>query len=231
MNKTAIEWTNFSWNPIFGCDHGCYYCYAKKITQRFPNNFPNGFKPTFHPERLGEINKLKKPAKIFVCSCADLFASWTPVEWRNAVFESMSKCPVNHTFQMLTKNPERIPTVNQCVLRCASPIIYYPENWWFGTTVTGEGDIKNIDEIRKVGGNRFVSFEPLLRFLEPELDGIDWVIIGKLTCARRVKMERSWVMNIVDEATRVGAKVFMKNNLRKEFPNMELRQEFPEGMV
>lgn len=219
MNKTTIEWTNYSWNPIFGCDHGCYYCYAKKITQRFPNNFPNGFKPTFHPERLCEIHLLKKPAKIFVCSCADLFAQWTPNFWRDSVLSEIFACKVKHTFQLLTKNPERIPPIE------------FPENVWVGTTVTGEGDIDNIEAMRKVRGNRFVSFEPLLRYLEPDLEGIDWVIIGKLTGARRIKMDWSWVGIILDEAQRNEIPVFMKNNLRKEFPKKQLRQEFPEGMA
>lgn len=218
MNKTTIEWTTYSWNPIFGCDHGCWYCYARKISQRFPKNFPNGFKPTFYPSRLPEPTEVTKPAKIFVCSCADLFASWTPEAWRDLVFAHMDMAPW-HTFQLLTKNPERIPKRE------------YPKNWWLGTTVTGEGDIDNIEAMRKVRGNRFISFEPLLRYLEPDLKGIDWVIIGKLTGARRIKMDWSWVATILEEAQRNEIPVFMKNNLRKEFPNRELRQEFPEGMA
>lgn len=68
MNRTKIEWTDYSWNPIVGCDHGCWYCYAAKLAIRFPKNFPNGFKPTFYPERLKEPWKVKKPSKIFTCS-------------------------------------------------------------------------------------------------------------------------------------------------------------------
>lgn len=219
MNKTSIEWTDYSWNPIFGCDHGCFYCYARKISQRFPKNFPNGFKPTFHPERLVEIHLLKKPAKIFVCSCADLFASWTPVRWRDAVLDEIFGCEVKHTFQLLTKNPERIPPIE------------FPENVWVGATVTGTGDIDNIEALRKVKANRFVSFEPLLRYLEPDLWGIDWVIIGKLTGAKQVKMDWSWVGTILAEGKRNEIPVFMKNNLLKEFPKIQLRQEFPKGMA
>lgn len=131
------------------------------------------------------------------------------------------QCPVKHTFQLLTKNPELVPDIQ------------FPDNVWVGATVTGDGDIGNIDALRKVKAHRFVSFEPLLRYLEPDLYKIDWVIIGKLTGARRVKMSWSWVASIADEATRVNAPVFMKNNLKKEFPmyRHELVQMFPEGMV
>lgn len=171
MNRTKIEWCDFSWNPISGCDHGCWYCYAFKMAQRFPKIFPNGFKPTFHPERLQEPWKYRKPSKIFVCSIADLFAPWTKEKWRDAVLNSIEKCPVDHTFQLLTKNPERIPANK------------FPENFWIGTTVTNEaGDWRNIEQIKKVHcGVRFVSFEPLLGALPEHVDlqGVDWIIIWK----------------------------------------------------
>lgn len=35
MNKTKIEWADSTWNPVTGCKHGCSYCYARKIAQRF----------------------------------------------------------------------------------------------------------------------------------------------------------------------------------------------------
>ena len=36
MNKSKIEWTDYSWNPIKGlCPVGCWYCYAKKMYKRF----------------------------------------------------------------------------------------------------------------------------------------------------------------------------------------------------
>ena len=35
MNKSLIEWTDFTWNPVTGCLHGCPYCYARRIAERF----------------------------------------------------------------------------------------------------------------------------------------------------------------------------------------------------
>lgn len=217
MNRTKIEWTQLSWNPIVGCSHGCWYCYAIKLARRFPRNFPNGFKPSFYPERLYEPWDYKKPSKIFVCSVADLFAAWTAEEWRDKVLESAEGCPVDHVFQLLTKNPERIPERE------------FPENFWIGCTVTNEAeDWKNIEEIKKVRcGVRFASFEPLLGALPEYVDlfGLEWIIIGKLTGSRRVELDPVWVWDIVKRAQEFGIPVFMKNNLG--FPSELKIQEFP----
>ena len=127
--------------------------------------------------------------------------------------------PVPHQFQFLTKNPELIKPIK------------YPENFWIGTTVTNEnGDSRNIEEIKKVQcGVKFVSFEPLLGALPKNvsLKGIDWIIIGKLTGSRKVKLDPDWVDEIVCHALELGIPIFMKNNLKPDYPG-ELIQEFPE---
>ena len=236
MNRTKIEWTDFTWNPITGCLHGCWYCYAKKYCVRFskrylanpnvaPNCDPNNpFSPRFWPERLKEPYHVNHPSKIFACSISDIFAPWTPIEWRDKVLDSIFNCPTRHIFQLLTKNPERIPPLN-----------VYSDYVWVGTTVTGEnGDERNIEAIKKVNAKtKFVSFEPLLAdvFRTPEtqdealsLEGIQWVIIGKLTGSRKVKLEKRWLDNIWFEAQRCGVPVFFKNNLGIK----DAVQEFPK---
>ena len=35
MNKSPIDWCDFTWNPVTGCRHTCEYCYARKIARRF----------------------------------------------------------------------------------------------------------------------------------------------------------------------------------------------------
>src|SRR5579863_9302804 len=85
----AIGWCSHTWNPVSGCLHGCRFgpnetpCYAEVIAERFRGSkaFPNGFDPTFHPDRLLDPLREKKPARIFVCSMADLFGSWVQDEW------------------------------------------------------------------------------------------------------------------------------------------------------
>lgn len=216
MHKTKIEWTDFAWNPITGCKHGCWYCYASKLYKRFGWSF----EPQFHPERLYEPHRLKKPSKIFACTVADIFAPWTPTEWRDQVIASILTCPVKHSFQLLTKNPELIPDIE------------FPENVWVGTTITGEcGDERNFEFIERVKGNRFVSFEPLLAEVEPLIENVDWVIVGRLTGARKHEVKFGWLGRIMNACEMIGVPLFMKNNLKKEFPNIKLIQQFPEGMV
>ena len=222
MNRTKIEWTDYSWNPIVGCKHGCWYCYARKLTQRFKKIFPNGFEPTFYPNRLKEPYELNRTSKIFVCSISDLFAPWTLIEWRDAVLDSIFQCPIKHTFQLLTKNPERIPSID------------FPDNVWVGTTVTNEsGDYRNIAKIVSVHAKiKFVSFEPLLAKLPYtiSLKDIDWVIIGKLTGSRKIDLRTAWVEDIIAECHNYEPHIpyFMKNNLQPTFCKEELKQEFPE---
>jgi protein gp37 len=217
MNKTNIEWTNYSWNPITGCLHNCWYCYAKKLFTRFHRSF----EPQFHPERLSELKKLKKPAKVFVCSVADIFAKWTKSEWRDAVLNEIKKPEYSHlTFQLLTKDPVYIPKNKNLQL---------PKNVWIGATITNENELdKMYSLVNNYSGLKFLSFEPLLGPVwfvnDGYLDKISWIIIGKLTGSKKVKLEKEWVEYIIREARARGIPLFLKNNLKWS----EKIQEFPK---
>jgi protein gp37 len=211
MNKTKIEWTDYSWNPVTGCKHGCWYCYANKLFTRFGRSF----EPTFYPERLTELKKLKKPAKIFVCSVADLFAKWTPEEWRDAVLTEISKPEYNHlTFQLLTKNPGNIE-------------LEAKENIWIGTTITKQCELSSLtDLVKNYKGIKFVSFEPLLQEINinhRSFFKIDWVIVGKLTGSKKIKLDKRWVEIIIKDCRHHNKPIFLKNNL-----NWHMKiQEYP----
>lgn len=219
MNRQGadgITWTDWTWNPISGCLHGCWFCYARKMYRRFPALGNPDFVPMFFPERLKELGLLKKPSKIFVCSTADLFASWTKSEWRNAVLEKVYQYP-QHTYQLLTKQPQNI-----------LPNYHFGSNVWVGCTVTGVGDIHLIKYIKRLRrcGVRFVSFEPLLVPVDVDLSGIDWIIIGKLTGSKKVPLNKKAVSDLILQAREKGIPVFVKNNVgwRKKI------QEFPIGV-
>jgi len=214
MNRTKIEWTDYTWNPITGCKHGCWYCYARKLAVR--GFIKNNFEPTFYPERLKEPWNLKKPSKIFVCSVSDLFAPWTPEEWRDAILESIFECPVKHTFQLLTKNPERIPPIR------------FPNNIWVGATITKQAEAYKIMDLLQVDAKiKFASFEPLLEDISFCMEGIQWAIIGKLTGSKRIKLKREWVYNLLGQLKAHNIPVFMKFNLCPPLEKKELIQEFP----
>lgn len=226
MNRTKIEWTDFTWNPVTGCEHGCPYCYARKIATRFKDLFPNGFEPTFHPERLREPYKVSKnfrsrnpnlpegAAMIFTVSMGDLFGNWVPAKWIEAVIRVAEDNP-HHIFQFLTKNPARYKEFE------------FPKNCWLGTTVTSYKDQDRIFDLPRYRGNvNFVSFEPLLGpvYIDGWVLGyIDWVIIGAQTNPYRPP-KQEWVESIIQQAKDAGVAVFLKDNLR--WPTKI--QEFPE---
>jgi len=210
MNNTKIEWCDYSWNPITGCLRKCIWCYAERLYHRFHRSF----KPEFHPERLNEPLKIRKPAKIFTCSVADFFAVWTREEWRQEVYQIMNRCP-QHVFLVLTQDPQNIPD---------NPDL--PKNIWVGTTVRDQSEIVRVDIVKKKDiPTKFVSFEPLLGNIEADLSGIQWVIIGAMTGVLRnkYKVKEEWVDHLVHQAREKNVPVFIKDNLSwkesiKEFP-------------
>ena len=219
MNKTAIDWCDYTLNPVTGCKHGCPYCYARKIAERFRGSkaWPQGFEPMFHPERLQDPAKMKKPQTIFICSMADLFGEWVPEPWIQEVFYSCHKAP-QHTYIFLTKNPERYLTIPGGLFR---------QNMWFGTSSDGGLHVSDrIYALQKLPhDNKFISFEPLL--YDPgmmSLKGIKQVIIGAQTNPDKCAGLES-VLKICEAADTVGAKVFMKDSLVGRWPDRELRRE------
>jgi len=184
-------------------------CYAEKLYRRFKMDW----KPTFHSERLQEPWKLKKPTKIFCCSVSDLFAPWTHKHWYYCTINAIEKCPVKHQFQLLTKQPDRIPKDHK-----------FPDNVWIGATVNTQDEVWKIDEIKKVKcGIKFISFEPLLSEIKADLKGIDWVIVGKLTGSKKIPLDPEWVRGIASECRKNNIPLFIKNNVKWQ----EKVQEFP----
>lgn len=183
MNKSKIDWCDYTWNPVTGCYHGCSYCYAKRVAERFGKKFPdysgypidhNGchiidsqfidtpypyiFEPTLHAYRLDEPIRKTKGAKIFVCSMADLFGEWVPDEWIEDVFKTVNKCP-QHTFMFLTKNPRKYGFLNG---KFYNYNCKWPENACFGTTITKQEDAKRIRDLPYGSAKTFLSIEPMI---------------------------------------------------------------------
>ncbi|MGV2188802.1 DUF5131 family protein [Agrobacterium vitis] len=123
-DNTKIEWTDATWNPITGCSvvsPGCTNCYAMKLAGTRLKHHPsregltrdtkagpvwNG-KVRFNREWLTQPLQWKRPRMIFVCAHGDLFAEGVPDDWIDQVFAVMALAP-HHTFQVLTKRPERM---------------------------------------------------------------------------------------------------------------------------
>ncbi len=256
MNKTKIEWCDYTWNPVTGCLHGCEYCYARKIDKRFGDGI---FQPIFHPERLQEPLKVKKPSRIFVGSVSDLFGNW---DWnisrgnghqfkRDYVVEQIltlaTRCP-QHTIIFLTKNPKGMQGFD------------FPNNCWCGTSVENQEKAdQRIPELLKVNSKTlFVSYEPALgpvdftrieqggntwvnaltgdcttyhpyggsRTLEKSLPHLNWVIIGAQTGPGAVKPKMSWLL-VAEQAQEAGVPVFIKDNAADYYGGELLPRQFP----
>ena len=98
MNKTGIEWTDYSWNPITGCLNGCPFCYARKLAEgrlRGRAGYPEvkPFDPMFHPDRIDEPKHVKEPSWIFAVSMGDMFSPGIKPKWINRVFDTIRSTP------------------------------------------------------------------------------------------------------------------------------------------
>lgn len=117
VKKSAIIWTDQGWNPVTGCvkvSEGCKNCYAEReVETRWSKNprsvfFGRKFTDVqCHADQLTKPLHWKAPRKIFVCPRGDLFHESVPDEFIDQVFVVMALAP-QHTFQVLTKRPERM---------------------------------------------------------------------------------------------------------------------------
>jgi len=209
-DKSKIEWTDTTWNPVTGCTKispGCQNCYAERMSYRLQAmgqpNYADGFKVKTHNNVLSLPLKWKKHRTIFVNSMSDLFHEDVPASFISKVFEVMSKV-TRHTFQVLTKRSEN--------LRGLSHSLPWPENIWTGVTVENCDYLHRIDDLRVTPSRiKFVSFEPLLGSI-PDIDftGIDWVIVGGESGPGARPMSISWVEEIRDQCFDAGVPFFFK---------------------
>lgn len=216
--KNGIETCDYTWNPISGCLHGCPYCYMLRMETRFPGTM----RPALHEKRLDEPIGKKKPSKIFVGSSGDMWGEWVSRDWILPVLNVAQYAAPEHTYQFLTKNPERYAEFDLSAL----------DNCWFGTTVDGTPKtMKNLDIlVRSTGGAklRFVSFEPLLN--EPDrrtlanIYLLDWVIIGADSNRGAEEVPDEWADMIINEARKYDVPVWVKDN----YGYPEVIKEFPE---
>ena len=163
--KSAIEWTDATWNPVTGCTkvtRGCDHCYAERFAERFRGTaghpFERGFDLTLRPERISQPLTWKRSRMIFVNSMSDLFHKDIPGEFIDSVFDTMELADW-HTFQILTK---RSPLMRDYLNnRYGSDLA--PQHIWCGVSVedkTATARIKHLQEAPAT--TRFLSIEPLL---------------------------------------------------------------------
>ena len=206
MNRTKIEWTDYTWNPITGCRNNCSYCYARKMAYRLRGRYgypsENPFEPTFHADKLADPLKVKKPSRIGLCFMGDFFDKQVKPSWQTQVYDMVYEA-YWHKFLTLTKQPQNI-----------SHGVHFYSNFAIGVSVNRVVDLWRIDALREIDVDvKVVSVEPLYEDLgEINLKDIDWVIVGAQTRPYfRPKFE--WLANIFDATADLRIPLFTKNNL------------------
>lgn len=221
----SIEWAQWSWNPVTGCEHNCPYCYARDIANRF---YEQKFAASIHPYRINIPQHENVPEEaltdvsyknVFTCSMADLFGRWVPIEWIEWVMDSARRSP-QWNFLFLTKFPQRVVELGEL-----------PANAWMGTSVDCQDRVANAEKAfsKMTGGTKWLSIEPMLTPLKfKHLDLFDWVVIGgasKTTQSEEWIPPIDWLVDLHKQARDSNCKIYYKTNLKlpdelriKEFP-------------
>jgi protein gp37 len=223
MAETSIEWTDATWNPVAGCTvltAGCTNCYAMRMAARLEAMGTAKYrglarksggravwtgKIRLDTASLDIPKKWSKPRKVFVNSMSDLFHEDVPIEFIARVWDVMKGTP-RHTYQILTKRPERMA---QVLARSSFEIL---PNVWLGTSVEDGRVLNRLDAIRRVpAAIRFVSLEPLIGSVaEADLTGIHWAIVGGESGPRAREMKPEWVDEIEAMCRQSGTAFFFK---------------------
>lgn len=218
-NRSAIEWTEVTWNPVTGCDRisrGCDHCYALTLAKRLkamgvakyqhdgdPRTSGPGFGVTVHRSAITEPYRWRSPRVVFVNSMSDLFHARVPLSFVRDVFDVITDTP-QHTYQVLTKRSLRL-------LRSAGHLDW-PPNLWMGVSVEDAAALPRIGHLRQVpAAVRFLSCEPLLGPLDGiDLSGIGWVIAGGESGPDYRPMRLEWAQGIRDACQEARMPFFFK---------------------
>jgi protein gp37 len=256
-DRSSIEWTDATWNPVTGCSKvspGCAHCYAEALAlgrlagkpgyPGLPWTPENAVENVvLRPDRLDQPLRWRRPRMVFVNSMSDLFHELVPYEYIRKVFNVMRSCDggvtvanghrrPRHTFQVLTKRPERMRELavsRRLGFDPAAP----PENVWLGTSIENRQFVDRADHLRATpAAVRFISAEPLLGPLVPgeerfnigyhrgdygwteknilDLDGIDWLIVGGESGPDHRPIRLDWVRDLHRHARDAETAFFFK---------------------
>jgi protein gp37 len=221
--ETSIEWTDATWNPVAGCTvltAGCTNCYAMRMAARLDAMGQEKYrgltrrsggravwtgKIRLDEKSLTAPKSWSKPRKVFVNSMSDLFHEDVPAEFIARVWSVMKETP-RHTYQILTKRPDRMAEVLSRL-----PFEILP-NVWLGASVEDGRVLNRLEAVRRVpAAVRFVSLEPLIGSVAAgDLTGINWAIVGGESGPRAREMKPEWVDEIEAMCRRSGTAFFFK---------------------
>lgn len=209
--RSAIEWTDATWNPWMGCERvspGCAHCYMYREQRQYGHD----------PEALRRSKtKFSEPLRwtdtrlVFTCSWSDWFHPGAD-RWRDEAWDVVRRTP-HLTYQILTKRPELI---NERL----------PGDWgdgwpnvWLGVSIENSRFTWRADALREIPcAVRFVSAEPLLGSLfersarrSPlDLDGIGWLIVGGESGPGARRLDLAWAYELAAACDETPTEFFMK---------------------
>lgn len=233
MKKSNIQWTNYTWNPWQGCrkvSPGCKYCYMYRDKAIYGQNAKTVVrsKTVFNAPLKWKIGEL-----VFTCSWSDWFIQEAD-EWRDEAWDIIKQTP-QHTYQILTKRPERIKE-------------HLPEyfddldNVWVGVSIESEEQMVRLEYLKDLSCITFASFEPLLGPIkwDEKMDGLDWCVIGGESGNdngehKHRRMELEWMRNLINGARSNNVPCFVKQLGTYQYKQLGLKdrhggyvEEFPE---
>ena len=204
-NKTKIQWTESTWNPWIGCQkvsEGCKYCYMHRMR--------DGQNPSqvYKTSKLNDPKGLKEPTLIFTCSMSDWFIKGADV-WRDDAWKVIRDTP--HTYQILTKRPERIKD------NLPDWFDEISDRVLIGVSIEMQKHVDRLDFLKDLPCKTFVSFEPLIGEIQwdKRMNNLDWNIIGGESGNdygkyRYRPMQIDWMEHLLSQSVRNGVPCFIK---------------------
>lgn len=218
--NSAIEWTDHTWNPWWGCTEvspGCDHCYARTLAERWHRAEWGRGKPRMLTSAANWQQPLKWDRKaaeagtrprVFCASMADVFDAEVPASWRVPMWDLIRRTP-NLDWLLLTKRPNLIRR-------------YLPADWGEGypnvrlmTTVESQRQSWRADALLKVPAVAYgLSVEPMIGPVDvsPYLPAVDWVIVGGESGAKHRPLDLDWARTIRDQCREAGAAFFFKQH-------------------
>jgi protein gp37 len=238
-DRSAIEWTEATWNPVVGCtrvSEGCRHCYAERDAIRISGpgqkyggvvrSTPAGPRWTgvvrLVEAALDQPLRWTKPRRIFVNSMSDLFHEKVELEWIDRIFDVMGRAP-QHTFQVLTKRPVSMRSYMRGRYRENNG--WSLPNIWLGVSVE---DQATADEripllLQTPAALRWVSYEPALApvmfggagptWLGKRSNGergIDWLVVGGESGPGARPFDLTWARSTLAQGRAAGVRAFVK---------------------
>jgi protein gp37 len=239
-DKTGIQWTDATWNPVSGCSKvstGCTNCYAERDWARLSKNpkspyFGRAFTDVrCHPERLDQPLRWRRPRRIFVNSMSDLFHEDVPFDFVRQVCIVMTKA-AQHTFQILTKRPERMRSFFSLGAQLFPDSAFQlAPNIWLGASIEDQATAdKRIPVLLETpAAVRFLSIEPMLESIDIDRylwsaggldedgirdvvpsEAIDWIIVGGESGPSARPFNVDWARSLRDQCREAQVAFYLK---------------------